>query len=187
MSATVIDLARLLSLPALDPESGVAVSPDGRWAAFGWNPDGAWRIYLLDLQLLDKPAECITPGAGAFFRPRWSPDGRWLAYLQDLDGGENYDLWLMELQTRRRHSLTPDTPFALQPCYDWSPDSQRLVVLAEPEGFFQPFILEFSLDWQQGYAPLAILPFLASEVSWSPTGEWLAVITEATAVIRRAP
>jgi len=179
MSSHQLDLASLIGLPALDRESGVAVSPDGRCAAFGRNPDGAWRIYLLDLEQPNAPAQCITPGAGAYFRPRWSPDGRWLAYLHDLDGGENYDLWLMELQTHQQHLLTPQTPFALQPTYDWSPDSQRLVVLAEPEGMFQPFILDRTQGWREDHALMAELPFLASDVSWSPSGEWLAVITEA--------
>lgn len=139
----MIDLEKLLRVPAVQPETGFDISPDGRTVVFSWDPTGQWELYALPLDV-DEPqrsARCLTAGPGAKFGPHFSPDGKRLAYVLDLDGSEAFDLYVLELETGKATNLTPDTPFALMPGFAWSPEGDRIAVLADRDGMFEVYLM----------------------------------------------
>jgi hypothetical protein len=50
-----LDLELLLRVPHVDPDLGFDISPSGSIAAFSWNLNGRWEIYLGDLDKEEKP------------------------------------------------------------------------------------------------------------------------------------
>ncbi len=170
----MLDLETLLRVPAVDPDYGFDLAPDGRAVAFSHNATGGWEVYVLPLAAPAAPAR-FTDGPGAKRAPRWAPDGRRLAYLVDLDGGEEYDIWLGDAERGLHINRTPDTPYAIQPAYAWSPDGRFIGFAANPSGRFHTYMM----DVQTGAAcPLLSLPYHDYIVTWSPDGAWLAVIAE---------
>ncbi len=176
-----IDLAELLRVPYVDAYSGYDISPDGKTLAFAWNRSGQWEIYQLSL---DRPEDIrqISAGDGAKFGPCYSPDGESLAYVVDLDGGEQFDIWILNSKSGAAINLTPETPFTLQPRLSWSPDGKRLACISDHSGRFSTYILDVS-----GLSPSRRLsaqspvfegsgPHL--DVHWSPDGRWLAITAE---------
>ncbi|MGD2041850.1 MAG: S9 family peptidase [Anaerolineae bacterium] len=170
----ILDLETLLRVPYVEPDMGFDLSPVGREVAFSWNPSGQWEIYVVAMDGPGAPRQ-ITSGAGAKFAPRWSPDGSRLAYVLDLDGGENYDLYVYDLRTSRHSNLTPDTPFALQPNYAWSPSGGQIAIISDRGGRFDTYLL--SLTGAHTRRVLSVT-YPDWEVDWSPDGHWLAVVVE---------
>lgn len=176
-----LDLAALLRVPNTDPYNGFSISPDGRALFFSWNPGGQWEIYRLALDRPTAPVQ-LTHGPGAKTAPHISPDGSRLAFLVDANGSEEFDLWLLDLESGRSRNLTPDTEFALQPNLSWSPDGERLACISNHRGQFCTYILDIS-D-QDIVQPLdGLTPVLADtgpqlDVHFSPDGEYLAVTAE---------
>lgn len=180
---TPLDLAALLRVPNVDPYNGFAVSPEGRRLFFSWNPSGQWEIYRIEL---DQPGEPVrlTDGPGAKTAPHISPDGSRLAYLVDQNGSEAFDLWLLDLQSGRSRSLTPDSEYALQPNLSWSPDGSRIACISSHSGQFCTYILDAA-----GQEPVQSLTDLPPEldgtgpqwdVHFSPDGKNLAITAEGT-------
>jgi len=91
-----LNLEQLLTIPSVDMEGGFDISPDGKYAAFSWNPSGQPELYLLPLDGSTPPQQ-ITHGPGGKFAPRFSPQGNRLAYAVDLDGSEAFDIWVCDL------------------------------------------------------------------------------------------
>jgi len=171
----MLDLETLLRVPYVEPDSGFDLSPDGTQVAFAWNHTGQWEIYVLPLNGSAAPRQ-ITGGPGGKFNPQWSPDGRCLAYVLDLDGSEAYDLYVCDLNTGQHTNLTPDTPHALQPNFDWSPDGEQIAFLSDRAGHFDTYVMPAT----GGEARLVLsTPYPDWEVDWSPCGHWLAVVAEA--------
>jgi len=100
-----IDRPRHVFVVGFDPETGVAspdgpgrlsdgphqdtglcVSPDGRWLAFSsnrtpsWDTDLSTHIYRVALDGTTEP-EALTSGDQLHGSPSWSPDGRYVAYV----------------------------------------------------------------------------------------------------------
>ena len=169
-----LDFEALLKIPYVDPDLGCEVSPSGSKVAFSWNLSGRWEIYILELEG-NAPARKMTAGEGAKFAPRWSPDGEKLAYVRDLDGGENYDIFLLDLETGEHQNLTPDTPEAILTRYAWSPDGKSISFSSNRDGNFDTFIMPST-----GGSPRKVLdqPYPDFEIYWSPDGNTLAVEVE---------
>jgi dipeptidyl aminopeptidase/acylaminoacyl peptidase len=184
---TILDLEALLRVPYVEPYTGFDLSPDGKQVAFSWNQTGQWEIYLLPLDGSTELAKVsstaprqLTSGPGGKFNPQWSPDGapsgERLAYVLDLDGSESYDLWICDLTTGQHTNLTPDTPHALQPNFDWSPDGEQIAFLSDRTGRFDTYVMPAT----GGEARLVLSTSYPDwEVRWSPDGRWLAVVAEA--------
>jgi dipeptidyl aminopeptidase/acylaminoacyl peptidase len=170
-----LDLERLLRVPSIDAEGGFDLSPDGKWAAFAWNPSGQWELYMLPLDGPAPPRQ-ITGGPGGKFSPRFSPNGDRLAYVVDLDGSEAYDLWSCELAENRHANLTPDTPASFQPNLSWSPDGAWLACISDHGGRFDAQVIPAGGGLAQRVLEL---PYPDWEVRWSPDGSHLAVVSEA--------
>jgi len=172
-----LDIETLLKVPTVDPDLGFDLSPDGSQAAFSWNRSGCWEIYLLGLDGDSTPYK-ITQGDGAKFAPRWSPCGRRLAYVLDIDGGENYDLYVYHVETGEHQNLTPGTPEALSPFFDWSPDGRQIAFCSDAAGRFDAYVMP-----SEGGVARKVLdaPNPDSGVCWSPDGRTLAVTSQGAA------
>jgi dipeptidyl aminopeptidase/acylaminoacyl peptidase len=180
-NAHPLDLAQLLQVPHVEPETGFDLSPDGKSVAFSWNRSGAWEIYQMPLDQTEAPRQ-ITSGPGAKFGPSYSPDGLRLAYVVDLDGSERFDVWVCDLQTGRAVNLTPGTDHAIQPKLSWSPDSTYLAFISDQSGRFGSYLLPLPAGLPPSQ-PATPVPFFDQggphwEVHGSPDGRWLAVTCE---------
>ena len=169
-----LDLELLLKVPYVDPDLGFDISPSGSIAAFSWNLNGRWEIYLGDLDKEQKPRQ-VTSGEGAKFAPRWSPDGTQLAYILDSDGSENYDIFTFDMASGEHRNLTPDSPYAIMPAYDWSPDGKWLAFCSDRDGRFDTYLMAAT-----GGQVRKVLdqPHPDYQVRWSPDGSLLAVVVE---------
>lgn len=169
-----LDLKKLLQVPYVDPDLGFDISPCGSQAAFSWNLSGRWEIYILDLDSGAAP-EQVTNGGGAKFAPRWSPDGEQLTYLLDPDGSENYDICEYSFASKAHRNLTPDTPEAILPGYDWSPDGKWLAFCSNRANKFDTYIMHSNGGQVR---KVLDLPCSDDKVRWSPDGSLLAVVVE---------
>jgi dipeptidyl aminopeptidase/acylaminoacyl peptidase len=172
MALDPLDLEMLLRVPATDWWYGFDVSPDSTQVAFSYNPAEQWEIFLAPLDASAPPRQ-VTQGPGGKFSPRWSPDGRHLTYLLDLDGSECFDIYCCDLAAERHVNLTPDTPFAVQPHYCWSPDGAQIAFVAGLSGDFRAYAMPSAGGKLR---PLHNLPYSDWSVHWSPDGHWLAVV-----------
>lgn len=172
-----LDLETLLKVPFVDPDLGFDISPDGSQVVFSWNQTGRWDIYTLELKRKSSPCK-ITHGKGAKFAPHWSPNGQLLAYALDLDGSENYDIYVSHPDSGEHRNLTPDTPDAISPLFDWSPDGQQIAFCSDRGGCFDTYVMPSG----GGEAQQVLgIPYPDSEVVWSPDGRYLAVASEGKA------
>jgi dipeptidyl aminopeptidase/acylaminoacyl peptidase len=167
----MLDLAQLMQVPQVDPAFDIA--PDGSRVAFSWNKTGDWQLYELDLTT--GKSSLLTKSAGAKFSPQYSPDGSNLAYVVDFDGGENFHLFIKNLETGKEHDFMPDLNYALQPNLCWSPDGNEIAYLADKSGFFDTYILNI----KDGISRRVFANgHPCWDIFWSPDGRWLVVEVE---------
>ncbi len=180
----MIDLGVLLRVPNVEAEMGFDVSPDGKHAAYSWNPGGRWEIY--EISLVGNPGSekgpekavpvPVSRGKGGKFHPRYSPDGHRLAFTVDFDGSEAFHLFVYEFDTGEQRDLTQNLNCALQANFSWSPDGKQIAFISDQSGQFDVYVIpadggEARLMLDAGYP--------AWKVHWSPDGLWLAVTVEA--------
>ena len=109
----------------------VAVSPDGKWAAYSRRTveSGEYRSRLWRVPLDRGRPEQLTFADANDVRPEFSPDGRSLLFLSDRT--ERFQPWILPLgggEARHVAELEGTVSFA-----SWSPDGQALLLLA-PSG-----------------------------------------------------
>ena len=170
----MLNLAQLLRIPRLD--AGFDISPDGTHVAFAWNKTGNWEIYNMSLRGDAEPRLArISSGEGAKFSPRYSPDAKYLAYANDLDGSEAYHIILQDLETNNSIDLTPDSAYAHQPNYSFSPDGKTIAILSDELGQFALYLLSV----ETGEKKLLLdIQHPIWDVKWSPNGNWIAAEVE---------
>jgi dipeptidyl aminopeptidase/acylaminoacyl peptidase len=176
----MIDLGVLLRVPCVETEMGFDVSPDGKRVAFSWNRTGQWEIFELDLdQPGDRVPVRLTLAPGGKFHPRYSPDGRKLAFACDPDGGEYFQIHVLDLDEKTEIVCNTGVRASIQPFFSWSPDGDRIAYISDASGEFSVYTTSFSRDEE----PQLIFDpgFPAWKVFWSPDGTHLAVVSEASA------
>ena len=174
----MLNLTQLLRVPQVDTGLRYDISPDGRNVAFSWNRTGNWEIYELNLSPQtqeEREARLITEGDGSKFSPRYSPDGKHLAYAVDFDGSESYHIVLHDLRTDLHVDLTPNSAYAHQPNFSFSPDGKTLTILSDEQGQFAVYLLSV----ETGEKSLLLdIQRPMWDVEWSPDGKWIAVEAE---------
>lgn len=119
-----------------------AVSPDGRWIYFSHAPPfdynrnvhaGIFEISRYDRQT--GKTQQVTGAAGGAVRPIPSPDGKRLAFIRRI--GTKTVLFVRDLENGTEQPIFDDldkdqmetwTVHGAFPVYDWTPDSQRIVI-----------------------------------------------------------
>jgi serine/threonine protein kinase/Tol biopolymer transport system component len=112
---------RLIAGPALDPV---------------WSPDGNLIVYEGPNVNLSAPLMAVRPDGTAVELPpikvlvngertRFLPTGKGLVYMQGFL--PSHDFWLLDLDTKRTHSLTHLSNLATMRTFDISPDGKQIV------------------------------------------------------------
>ncbi len=145
-------------------------SPDGRWAAYVFQPFADLR--RLDIRLVDVASgqsHSLAQAPSVFnHSPRWHPGGQQLAFLSQQSGF--YELWLVQPDGSNLRQLTRLGCDLSDPA--WSPDGTRLACIANRGGAFELVLV----DGQDGQAEtLATGLGIYSRPNWSPDGSWLTV------------
>lgn len=64
----------------------------------------------------------------------WSPDGTYLAFASGRESSYTFDIFLVEMQSRRMQNLTVELNEGLLNPISWSPDSQHIALEAKIDG-----------------------------------------------------
>jgi Tol biopolymer transport system component len=97
---------------------------DGERVVFASPADGAYHVYVLDLD--DCVQTRISDGDRYDDVPRWSPDGKHIAFLSGRDGQQ--DVYVMDADESHVSRLTDSNENEI--ILSWSPDSQRLLFIS---------------------------------------------------------
>ena len=109
------------------------ISPDGKWVAYSVSSvDVAGDKSDTDIWMASwdgKQQVRMTSSPESENAPRWSPDGRYLSFLSGRPGGKarGSQVWLLDRTGGEAQQFT-DVKGRLS-SYDWSPDSQRLLLV----------------------------------------------------------
>jgi dipeptidyl aminopeptidase/acylaminoacyl peptidase len=96
----------------------------------------------------------------------------------DLDGSESYHIVLHELGTDTHLDLTPDSDYAQQPNFAFSPDGKTLAVLSDEHGQFSLYLHSIETNEKR---LLLDIHHPIWDVSWSPDGKWIVAEAEMAA------
>jgi TolB protein len=102
--------------PAWNPKTGQSV-------AFVSDRGGVPQLYLMDADDTN-PLKLDLPDMGYVIDPAWSPNGTLLAFSWRRPSG-NYDIYIMDVASRRTIELTRDQARNERP--SWAPDGRHLV------------------------------------------------------------
>jgi len=145
------------------------ISPDGKHICFIWNKTGLLQLYLLTLP--EGAIEQLTFDPESKLAPRFSPNSERLAYAQDYQGDEKFDLFVMDLASRKSINITPETDFAIYPHIRWSPDGKRMAFASNRTGKFSIY----SMPSSGGEATLLCdHKYSDSDPEWSPDSRYIA-------------
>ena len=123
LPANGVGSAKRLTQDAKVLRTGGAVSPDGKWLAYG---DKDQELWILDLTT-GASKKVASSKDGEFYDYRWSPDSKWLAYV--LPTSTFARLALYSLATEKSTPITTDRADSYSPA--WSPDGKWLYFLSD--------------------------------------------------------
>ena len=112
-----------------------AYAPDGaRIAAVIADADGGQALASFDEDGEDLRIHLPSDGATPFlYDPSWSPDGRRIA-LRRSSGGQQGDLWLVEVETGHAEKVTDDPAGVWSHHPEFTPDGRALVHVSNRGG-----------------------------------------------------
>ncbi|HZZ44767.1 MAG TPA: DPP IV N-terminal domain-containing protein [Tepidisphaeraceae bacterium] len=152
-----------------------AFSPDGKTIAFSSTRNGNWDIYTMDTD--GRHVVQITSGSAQDLHPSFSPDGSKLAYCSMGSRSDNWELWVVNLQTGERRMVG----YGLFPT--WSPDKKgdRIAFQRASQRGSRWFSL-WTLDLVDGEARHVTEVASAADAAlvsptWSPDGQKIAYAT----------
>lgn len=131
------DIETLFSIPSV-AEYDVSKKEPGL-VAFSWNKTGQWQIYLKTAKL--GQAKQLTFDLESKLGPVLSPDCRQISFAKDYQGDENFDIFIMDIETGKTENVTPSTEYAIYPNQRFAPDGKRMTIVANQSGNFASYIL----------------------------------------------
>jgi Tol biopolymer transport system component len=129
---------REIVLEGVDEAFNPTWSPDGRQIAFTGLTGGLTDLFVVDVE--SSRVTRLTRDPFAEIHPAWSPDGRWIAFATDRFTTTLDDLNIGPLRiaviSPDGQTVRPIAPFeqGRQINPQWSPDSQAIFFLADPDG-----------------------------------------------------
>jgi dipeptidyl aminopeptidase/acylaminoacyl peptidase len=186
----MLTLSQLLRIPYVDTGLRFSISPDEKEVVFSWNKSVKWELYAISLRATakqslsnDKVASSderllSTTLDGTKFSPKHSPDGKQLAYVVDYDGSESYHIYLHNLHNDSIINLTPNSGYAHQPNFDFSPDRKKLAILSNESGSFALYLLDIETLEKK---LLLDIHRPIWDVTWSADGKFIAIAAESKA------
>jgi TolB protein len=100
-----------------------AWSPDGKSIAFTRRQPGSQEREIWLMRPDGSQTRKLTSLRGVSINPAWSPDGSQIVFASNIVGSL-YDLYLVDLESKRVHRLTRDGPDTFGPA--WSPDGSTI-------------------------------------------------------------
>ena len=186
----MLTLPQLLRIPNVDSGLRFSVSRDEKEVLFSWNKSGKWELWRLEIGELEtreldastgsaqRIRELVSEVVGSKFSPKHSPDGKHLAYVVDYDGSESYHIYLHNLHNGSIINLTPNSGYAHQPNFDFSPDGKQLAILSDESGGFALYILDIEKNEKK---LLLDIHRPIWDVAWSADGKYIAAEAESVA------
>ncbi len=107
-------------------------SPSGNQICFVSDRSGNPSLYITDT-FGAAPERLIAEG-GYMSSPDWSPDGRFIAFSWRPRGESHFDIYIVEVATKRVFQLTKNLGDNENP--SWSPDGRSLVFESNRDGAF---------------------------------------------------
>jgi Tol biopolymer transport system component len=154
-----------------------AMSPDGKWIAFGRIPADDSRAAIAMMRADGSDVRELTP-RGFQTWPEFSPDGRMIVFTRDLSGSDN-GIWVMRRDGTGMRRLTRNPFLKNGACGcdehpKMSPDGQSVAFVRSKTSDQQQALFTIGID---GRGLRQILPY-APEISfidWSPSGDRMAI------------
>ncbi|MEA3349024.1 MAG: hypothetical protein U9Q82_00220 [Chloroflexota bacterium] len=147
-----------------------ALSPDNARLAFASNRNGAWHIYIWNIE--SGEIEQLTDAPGYKASPTWSPDGLWIAYEQYTN--DNLEIYIQQTNADADPiQLTHNRAADYAPA--WSPAGREIAFVSTRGGQEQIWLADLDKSGDDSFSPLPINEeTLARHPSWSPDGRYLA-------------
>lgn len=149
-----------------------AFSPDGKTIAFSSTRGGNWDIYTMDTD--GRHVVQITSSQGQELHPSFSPDGTRLVYCSTGSRSDNWELWVVNLQTGEKRMIG----YGLFPV--WSPEkgTDRIAFQRASQRGSRWFSL-WTLDLVDGEARRVTEVASSADAAivspaWSPDGQRIA-------------
>lgn len=134
-----------------------------------------WAAFRPSLTLPPPQLIPLTSFPGNEMQPSFSPDGNQIAFVWEGEQRGNPDIYVKQLGNESLHRLTTDPAVDFWPC--WSPDGRYIAFTRElAEGsalYLIPSLGGAERRITQVWSNNSLFHHL---ISWSPDGEWLAVI-----------
>ena len=142
---------------ALSDDTDPTWSPDGTRIAFASLRDGAWNIYVIDID--DLILHQLTNNAGPNIQPSWSHDGTRIAYVSDGD------IYTMDVEGQNKRQITEHGATDGEPA--WSPDGTKIAFASERTGIGDIYVFDLVQD-----ALINVTDHVEYEddPTWSPDG-----------------
>ncbi len=151
----------------------VDVSVDGSKIAYseGRRIGNLWRVPLLrDRPATWADAEALTSDQLELDKSAPSPDGKRLVVQTDRSG--NWDLWLLELESRALRNLTNHP--AYESFASWSPDGSAIVFGSDRSGNWDLWSMSAAGG---SVTQLTDHPAYDSQAEWSPDGKSIVFVS----------
>jgi Tol biopolymer transport system component len=117
-------------------------SPDGRWIVFASGPangDGVTRLELIEPTGLERRVLAESPGR--IYGGAWDPTGRKVAFT-DAPDGENGDVYVVDVPTKRVTRLTEDPAWDHMPV--WNATGERILFTSYRSGSERMYWLDLA-------------------------------------------
>ena len=161
--------------------SNIALSPDGRFAAYAANTDGQHNLYVTPVSG-GETRKLTHYEHNAVRQIAWSPDGKSLLYTADFQGNEQFQLYLVSADGGEPRPLTDTSdrqhvlgvnPYDMNAITPFTPDGRSVVYSGNDRDAALQDLLIQNLDTGEVRRVEATTGTMLHAASVSPDGRWL--------------